>query len=180
MGLFKGLTASKERHKAKAFYEKALHLTGNPREIRRIKAIIGNRTKAFFDMTFVEGAKKTEAHQQEMAQAQASGKPEPQEPFTSAYKQVKTLSGTIWVYIPQQISNKIFNLGSKYQLEMVTKSQAIEVGQSIADELTTTLELDHPIDALAFLAEPTAIISADTSTKEPNSEELVDADEQAS
>ena len=64
MGLFKGLTASKERQKAKAFYEKALHLTGNPREIRRIKAIIGNRTKAFFDMTFVEGAKKTEAHQQ--------------------------------------------------------------------------------------------------------------------
>ena len=55
MGLLKGLTASKERQKAKAFYEKALHLTGNPREIRRIKAIIGNRTKAFFDMTFVEG-----------------------------------------------------------------------------------------------------------------------------
>ena len=36
MGLFKGLTASKERQKAKAFYEKALHLTGNPREVRRI------------------------------------------------------------------------------------------------------------------------------------------------
>ena len=97
MGLFKGLTASKERQKAKAFYEKALHLTGNPREIRRIKAIIGNRTKAFFDMTFVEGAKKTEAHQQAVLEAKATGKSEPQAPFSSAYKQVKTLSGTIWV-----------------------------------------------------------------------------------
>ena len=159
MGLFKGLTASKERQKAKAFYEKALHLTGNPREIRRIKAIIGNRTKAFFDMTFVEGAKKTESHQHALAQAQATGKPQPQEPFSSAYKQVKTLSGTIWVYIPQQTTNKVFDLGSKYQLELITKSQAIEVGQSIADELTSTLELDHPIAALTFLAEPKTIIS---------------------
>ena len=135
MGLFKGLTASKERQKAKAFYEKALHLTGNPREIRRVKAIIGNRTKAFFNMTFVEGAKKTEAHQKSLAEAQIAGKQEPQEPFSSAYKQVKTVGGTIWVYIPQQVTNKIFNLGSKYQLEMITKGQAIEVGQSIADEL---------------------------------------------
>ena len=92
MGLFKGLTASKESEKAKSFYEKALDLTCNPREIRRVKAIIGNRTKAFFDMTFVEGAKKTEAHQQALSQAQASGKTEPQEPFSSAYKQVKTIS----------------------------------------------------------------------------------------
>ena len=45
MGLFKGLTASKERQKAKAFMKKR-HLT-NPREVRRIKAIIGNRTRLF-------------------------------------------------------------------------------------------------------------------------------------
>ena len=163
MGLFKGLTASKERQKAKAFYEKALHLTGNPREIRRIKAIIGNRTKAFFDMTFVEGAKKTEAHQQAVLEAKATGKSEPQAPFSSAYKQVKTLSGTIWVYIPQQITNRIFELGSKYQLELVTKGQALEVGQSIADDLTNTLELDHPIEALAFLAEPKTTLSKEES-----------------
>ena len=159
MGLFKGLTASKERQKAKAFYEKALDLSGNPRETRRVKAIIGNRTKAFLDMTFVEGAKKTESHQQALAQSQATGKPQPQEPFSSAYKQVKTLSGTIWVYIPQQTTNKVFDLGSKYQLELITKSQAIEVGQSIADELTTTLELDHPIEALTFLAGPKTVTS---------------------
>ena len=177
MGLFKGLTASKERQKAKAFYEKALDLTGNPREIRRVKAIIGNRTKAFFDMTFVEGAKKTEAHQLAMSQAQASGKTEPQEPFSSAYKQVKTISGTIWVYIPQQITNKIFNLGSKYQLELITKSQALEVGQSIADELTTTLELDHPIEALAFLGESSTVISSDDTDSEDYEDDRGDNDD---
>ena len=181
MGLFKGLTASKERQKAKAFYEKALHLTGNPREIRRIKAIIGNRTKAFFDMTFVEGAKKTEAHQQAVLEANSTGKPEPQLPFSSAYKQVKTISGTIWVYIPQQITNQIFDLGSKYQLELVTKGQALEVGQSIADNLTTTLELDHPIEALAFLAESNATVAIDpgeTDSKEIE-EETHDLERQA-
>ena len=181
MGLFKGLTASKERQKAKAFYEKALHLTGNPREIRRIKAIIGNRTKAFFDMTFVEGAKKTEAHQQAVLEASATGKPEPEPPFSSAYKQVKTLSGTIWVYIPQQVTNQIFDLGSKYQLELVTKGQALEVGQSIADDLTNTLELDHPIEALAFLAESNATIAIDageTDTSE-NDAQIDDSEKQA-
>ena len=153
MGLFKGLTASKERQKAKTFYEKALAAGGNPREIRRLRAIIGNRCKAFFDMTFVEGAKKTELHQQAIEEAKLKGKAEPQAPSSSAYKQVKTLSGTIWVYIPQQLTNKIFALGSKYQMEMITKSQAVEVGQYIADELSDTLELDHPILALAFLSE---------------------------
>ena len=171
MGLFKGLTASKERQKAKAFYEKALHLTGNPREVRRIKAIIGNRTKAFFDMTFVEGAKKTEAHQQAIAQAKTGGKPEPEAPFTSAYKQVNTLSGKIWVYIPQQVTNQIFDLGSKYQLELITKGQAIEVAQSIADQLTSTLELDHPIEALAFLTESSPTLATKEHEFDADSEE---------
>ena len=101
--------------------------------------------------------------------AQIAGKQEPQEPFSSAYKQVKTVSGTIWVYIPQQITNKIFNLGSKYQLEMITKGQAIEVGQSIADELTDILELDHPIEALGFLLESKTI--ADTNAGEAELEQ---------
>ena len=159
MGLFKGLTASKERQKAKSFYEKALNLTGNPRDIRRIKAIIGNRIKAFFDLTFVEGAKKTEAHQNAIAEAKSAGKEEPQAPFSSAYKQVNTLSGKIWVYIPQQMTNKIFDLGSKYQLELITKGQALEVAQSLADELTSTLDLDHPIEPLTFLAESSATLT---------------------
>ena len=67
MGLFKGLTASKERQKAKAFYEKALDLAGNPREIRRIKAIIGNRTKAFFDMTFFSATSETKLLESHLA-----------------------------------------------------------------------------------------------------------------
>ena len=45
----------------------------------------------------------------------------------------------------------------------MTKGQALEVGQSIADDLTNTLELDHPIEALAFLAEPTATLSTEES-----------------
>ena len=43
----------------------------------------------------------------------------------------------------KQITNQIFELGSKYQLELVTKGQALEVGQSIADDLTNTLELEQ-------------------------------------
>ena len=45
----------------------------------------------------------------------------------------------------------------------MTKGQALEVGQSIADDLSNTLELDHPIEALAFLAEPKTTLSKEES-----------------
>ena len=57
------------------------------------------------------------------------------------------------------IRDRIFDLGSKYQLELITKGQAIEVAQSIADQLTSTLELDHPIEPLAFLAESSSTLA---------------------
>ena len=68
-------------------------------------------------------------------------------------------------------TNQIFELGSKYQREHVTKGQAVELGQSIADDLTNTLELDHPIEALAFLAEPTATLATEESEVASESDE---------
>ena len=53
----------------------------------------------------------------------------------------------------------------------MTKGQALEVGQSIADDLTNTLELDHPIEALAFLAEPTATLATEESEVASESDE---------
>ena len=58
MSLFKDLADSKEKRKAKAFYDSVLALNDDSKESRKLRALIGNRSKAFFDQTFVEGAKK--------------------------------------------------------------------------------------------------------------------------
>ena len=55
------------------------------------------------------------------------------------------------VYLPQSYTNQIFALGSKYQQDIVSKDRALEIAALIADEITQTLELDHPINPLQFL-----------------------------
>ena len=41
MSLFKGLKESKERKKARDFFDNAPKLKGDPREIRKLKALLG-------------------------------------------------------------------------------------------------------------------------------------------
>ena len=74
------------------------------------------------------------------------------------------------------MTNKIFDLGSKYQLELITKGQALEVAQSLADELTSTLDLDHPIEPLAFLAESNATLTVSEDQLSEEVQESVEPD----
>ena len=153
MSLFKDLADSKEKRKAKAFYDSVLALNDDSKESRRLRALIGNRSKAFFDQTFVEGAKKTETHQQAKDAGDKSAVLPASLKHSSPYKQVKTVSGTVWVYLPEKITNEIFELGCKYQSGLVSKPQAIEVAESIAKQINEALELNHRITPLAFLSE---------------------------
>ena len=151
MGLFKGMNDSRERKKAKAFYESGLNPSQNAGDARRTKSILGNRCGAFINLTFIEGAKKTTDYIEAATSSKSQGRPNPPQPSTSAYKEVRTMGGKVWVYLPQSYTNQIFALGSKYQQDMVTKDRAIELTTTIADEITASLELDHPIRPLEFL-----------------------------
>jgi hypothetical protein len=151
MGLFKGMKDSREQQKAKAFYDNGSNNSNNSRDSRKTKSILGNRCSAFINLTFIEGANKTVAYIEEATLAQSQGKPIPPQPSTSAYKEVRTMGGKVWVYLPQSYTNQIFALGSKYQQDIVSKDRALEIAASIADEITQTLELDHPINPLQFL-----------------------------
>ena len=77
MSLFKGIKQSKERQKAKAFYESAANLPAGTRETRKLRSVIGNRTAAFIDMTFIDGARRTEAYIEAM---NAQGKESAEKP----------------------------------------------------------------------------------------------------
>ena len=71
MSLFKGLKESKERKKARDFFDNAPKLKGDPREIRKLKALLG-RTTAFIDTTFIEGAETMQKWQSQTLQTRTN------------------------------------------------------------------------------------------------------------
>jgi hypothetical protein len=71
--------------------------------------------------------------------------------FSSAFKDVKTIGGTVTVYLPQKYTNTYFELGSKYQSALLTKNQVIALADSTAAEVSASLTLQNPIVPLAFL-----------------------------
>ncbi len=146
MILFKGIAESKERKKAKDFFETTSKLKGDPREIRKLKTVLAARTTAFIDTTFIEGADTMQKWQDQ----------HPDEPYkpnalSPAYKQIKTLAGTVTVYLPQKYTNLFFDLGIRYQSARLTKNAVLELADEATSEITLLLDLDNPIFALAFL-----------------------------
>ena len=145
MGLFKGLQASKERKKAKEYYNEIPKMNAEKRELRRLKAVLGARLTAFIDETFIEGAETISSWQE------TGGEGRPPATFSSAFKDVKTIGGTVTVYLPQKYTNTYFELGSKYQSSLLTKNQVIALADSTAAEVSASLTLQNPIVPLAFL-----------------------------
>jgi len=145
MGLFKGLQASKERKKAKEFYNEIPKMNAEKRELRKLKAVLGARLTAFIDKTFIEGAEIISDWQEK------GGEGRPPAMFSSAFKDVKTIGGTVTVYLPQKYTNTYFELGSKYQSSLLTKNQVIALADSTAAEVSASLTLQNPIVPLAFL-----------------------------
>ena len=160
MGLFKGMKQTKERQKAKSFYESSATLPPSSRETRKLRSVLGNRITAFIDLTFIDGAKRTEAYLEAAEAALAQGKSPPEKPAVACYREVKTVGGAVWVYLPQSYCDQYFSLGSKYQQSAITPAAVLEVSSTLAQEISESLMLDHPIAPLQFLANDNA--SADT------------------
>jgi hypothetical protein len=151
MGLFKGMKQSKERQKAKAFYESAANLPADSRETRKLRSVLGNRTTAFIDMTFIDGAKRTEAYAEALAAAKTHGGEPPAKPVAPCFREVKTVGGAVWVYLPQSYCDQFFILGSKYQQSIITPAAVIEISETLTKEIAEALLLDHPLTPLQFL-----------------------------
>ncbi len=155
MGFFKGMKNTKERQKAKSFYESAAALPQGTRDTRKLKSVLGNRTQAFIDMTFIDGAKRTEAYIDAVAASNASGGKPPAKPTAPCYREVKTVGGAVWVYLPQSYCDQYFVLGSKYQQSLITPAALLDVSATLAREITESLSLDHPLMPLGFLTSET-------------------------
>ena len=133
MALFKGLKETKERKKAKSFYEQMPKLSGDPREVRKLRALISARLTGFIDMTFIEGAKDMENFQESGVAGTSPGG------FSAAYKAVKTVGGIVVVYLPQKYTNFFYELGSKYQAANFTKNRVIALADDTSKEISQFL-----------------------------------------
>ena len=151
MGLFKGMKQTKERQKAKSFYESSAKLASGSRETRKLRSVLGNRTSALIDMTFIDGAKRTEAYLEALQEATVQGKSAPEKPNPVCYREVKTVGGAVWAYLPKEYCDQYFALGSKYQQSLITPAAVLEISQTLAQEISEALSLDHPLMPLQFL-----------------------------
>lgn len=165
MSLFKGIKQSKERQKAKAFYESAPNLPAGTRETRKLRSVLGNRITAFIDMTFIDGARRTEAYLEAM---NAQGKGAVDKPSAPCYREVRTVGGTVWVYLPQSYCDQYFTLGSKYQQSIITPSTVFEISDTLALEISEALLLDHQITPLQFLTSSTGSDDDETEETDPS------------
>jgi len=165
MSLFKGIKQSKERQKAKAFYESAINLPAGTRETRKLRSVLGNRTSAFIDMTFIDGAKRTEAYIEAIS---SSGTTPPEKPSAPCYREVRTVGGNVWVYLPQSYCDQYFSLGSKYQQSIITPSRVFEISDTLALEISEALMLDHHIAPLQFLNNSSSSDDAEAEETDPS------------
>ena len=177
MGLFEGMKKTKERQKAKSFYDRSASLPPTSRETRKLRSVLGNRTTAFIDLTFIDGAKRTQAYIEATQIALAQGKPAPEKPAIPCYREVKTVGGSVWVYLPQNYCDQFFMLGSKYQQSAITPAAVLEISYTLAQEISESLLLDHPITPLRFLANDLASSNTDESEESEESERSEESEE---
>ncbi|MGA1218874.1 MAG: hypothetical protein EBU29_06505 [Gammaproteobacteria bacterium] len=122
-----------------------------PGSVRRIRSRVALRCKALLDKTFVDGAQRTERHEQAVIVAINNGKPQPEAPKARAFGTVPAFDHEVMAFLPQEFADRAFDLGRRYQRVEIDAKQAIDYMQALADEVCATLQVDPPFEALRFL-----------------------------
>ena len=127
-----------------------------PGSVRRIRSRVALRCKALLDKTFVDGAQRTERHEQAVIVAINNGKPQPEAPKARSFGTVPAFDHEVMAFLPQEFADRAFDLGRRYQRVEIDAKQAIDYMQALADEVCATLQVDPPFEALRFLRDEIA------------------------
>ena len=127
-----------------------------PGSVRRIRSRVALRCKALLDKTFVEGAQRTERHEQAVIVAINEGKPQPEAPKARSFGTVPAFDHEVMAFLPQEVADRAFDLGRRYQRVEIDAKQAVDYMQALADELCATVQVDPPFEALHFLRDELA------------------------
>jgi hypothetical protein len=146
-----------ERGRAVAAYEKAVSLTSDGHEARSLRLRLSMLCRAHLDKTFVAGAQAMEAYEAACMVAIQQAKPQPDPPQASLFQTVKSTSGEVQVYLPQEYADEAFAIGMLYQKTELNAAQAIEAAQRLADRISyDALKLNTAFVALQFLRDELA------------------------
>ncbi len=146
-----------ERARAVAAYEKAVSLTTDGHEARSLRLRMSMLCRAHLDKTFVAGAQAMEAYEAACMVAIQQAKPQPDPPQAPLFQSVKSTSGEVQVYLPQEFADEAFAIGMLYQKTELSAEQAIEAAQRLADRIAyDALKLTAPFTALQFLRDELA------------------------
>ena len=138
---------------AKADYMKCGALTQEDRLHRVFSARIAQRARLNLDKIFVQGAKAEEKRQQDLAEALKAGKELPPRIVHEGYNELTGVSGKVISWVPDELANKMFNLGADYQIQEISVHEALTYADKIAEQVVEDLQTTQPIQLLNLLRE---------------------------
>ena len=138
---------------AKADYLKCAALDGEDRLHRVFSARIAQRARLNLDKIFVQGAKAEEQRQVQVAEAIKAGKELPPRIAHEGYNQLQGVSGSVVSWVPEELANKMFNLGADYQITEISAHDALQQADKIAEAVVEDLQTTQPIQLLSLLRE---------------------------
>jgi hypothetical protein len=141
---------------AKADYLKCGALDQEDRLHRVYSARIAHRARLNLDKIFVQGAKAEEKRQMELAEALKSGKDLPARLVHEGYNQLQGVSGSVVSWVPEELANKMFNLGADYQIQEVSAHEALAQADKIAEQVVEDLQTTQTIQLLGLLRDGSA------------------------
>ena len=138
---------------AKADYLKCGSLDPEDRLHRVFVARIAQRARLNLDKIFVQGAKAEERRQLDLAEALKSGKTLPPRINHEGYNQLQGVSGTVVSWVPEELADKMFNLGADYQITEISAHEALHQADEIAKRIVEDLLTNQNIQLLGLLRE---------------------------
>jgi len=108
------------------------------------------------DKIFVQGAKAEEKRQVELAAAIKAGADLPPRIVHEGYNQLQGVSGAVISWVPEELANKMFNLGADYQITEISAHEALQQADTIAESVVEDLQTNQVIQLLNLLREDDA------------------------
>jgi hypothetical protein len=143
---------------AKQEFDKVSALEGDSRNIRSLRVRMSLLCRAHLDKTFIDGAERMAAYQDILMACLAAGESLPPEPEGTLFQLIETSGGkSVWVYLPADYVDQVFNMGMRYQRMDITAQVAIDSVQNLLDQICRfEFKLDDPLVALQFLRDELA------------------------
>ena len=86
-----------------------------------------------------------------MAEAIRTGSDLPQRIEHEGYNQLQGVSGAVVSWVPEELANKMFNLGADYQITEVSAHEALQQADKIAETIIEDLQTTQNIQLLGLL-----------------------------